>query len=116
MKLFYDLKQIYKGLAVIALIAGILLYADKHNRHPGKTRRNDVARTQEIKPEVGKIYKIGVAYFAPEEGFDNVMKGFYEGMRQLGFVKDSNLKIVMAHCNAEIANIPSLLQNLDKQI
>ncbi len=115
MKLFYNLKQIYKGLAVIALIAGILLYADKHNRHPGKTRRNDVARTQEIKPEVGKIYKIGVAYFAPEEGFDNVMKGFYEGMRQLGFVKDSNLKIVMAHCNAEIANIPSLLQNLDNQ-
>jgi len=63
----------------------------------------------------GRTYKLGVVYFAPEEGSDLVLKGLFETLAQEGFVEGKNLEVKRAHAQSEIANIPALLQNFDSQ-
>ena len=67
------------------------------------------------KPPPGRVFKVGVVYFAPEEGADLCMKGLFDGLRDLGFLEGQNLQVLRAHAQAEIINIPSLLQNYDNQ-
>jgi ABC-type uncharacterized transport system substrate-binding protein len=55
--------------------------------------------------------KLGLIYFAPEEGADNCMKGIWDGLKEQGFEKDKNLTVLTAHANAEISQIPMLIQN-----
>jgi ABC-type uncharacterized transport system substrate-binding protein len=63
----------------------------------------------------GRIYKLGVVYFAPEEGADLVLKALSETLAQEGFIEGKNLEVKRAHAQGEIANIPALLQNFDSQ-
>jgi len=63
----------------------------------------------------GDRFRVGLVYFAPEEGADNCIAGLYEGLASAGFERDSNLEILSAHAQGEIANIPLLLQNYDSQ-
>ncbi len=69
------------------------------------------ART--LKPQTGRTYKIGLAYFAPESGAESCMRGIFDGLREQGFVEGKNLEVRRAHAQAEIVNIPSMLQNFD---
>lgn len=116
MNILNNIRYVSKGLLLIVAISAVLLYSDRHNRvKRAKTFSNTNLSTGTIKPEKGRTYKIGIAYFAPEESFDNLMRGFFEGMRQLGFVKDSNLQVLMSHANGEIGNIYAMLQNMDSQ-
>jgi putative ABC transport system substrate-binding protein len=73
----------------------------------------NVSKTREVKPEPGHIYKIGLAYFAPEPGADQCIKGVFDGLRELGFVEGRNLEVRRSHAQGEIANIPLMLQALD---
>lgn len=115
MKLFTNFFQLTKGLLVILVLSAILLVADRHNRNATAVVRQSTAEAPRPVPVPGREYRIAIAYFAPEEGFDNVMKGLLDGLRQLGFIADSNLKISTSHCNAEISNIPAMLMSLDNQ-
>jgi ABC-type uncharacterized transport system substrate-binding protein len=63
----------------------------------------------------GKMYKLGVVYFAPEEGADLDMKGLFDGLAEAGIKEGQNLTVKRAHAQSEIANIPALLQNYDNQ-
>ena len=65
------------------------------------------------KPQPGRTYKIGLAYFAPEAAADLCIKGILDGLRELGFEEGKNLEVRRAHAQAEIANIPAILQNFD---
>ena len=58
-------------------------------------------------------HKIGLVYFAPEEGADMCMKGLFDGLKEQGIEEAINLEIRRAHAQAEIANIPQLIQNYD---
>src|SRR4030095_9781075 len=58
-------------------------------------------------------HKIGLVYFAPEEGADMCMKGIFDGLKEQGIEEGVNLEIRRAHAQAEIANIPLLIQNYD---
>lgn len=60
-------------------------------------------------------YKIGLIYFAPEEGADVCMKGLFDGLQELGFEEGRNLEVLRAHAQGEIVNIPALVQNYDNQ-
>lgn len=60
-------------------------------------------------------FRIGLVYFAPEEGADNCIAGLYEGLAEQGFEHDRNLEVKSAHAQGEIANIPLILQNYDSQ-
>lgn len=67
------------------------------------------------KPLNGRVFKVGIVYFAPDPGADSCLKGLFDGLKELGFVKDKNLKVSMAHAQGEIANIPAILQNFDNK-
>jgi ABC-type uncharacterized transport system substrate-binding protein len=66
-----------------------------------------------FKPQPGRTYKIGLAYFAPEAGADACIRGIFDGLRELGYVEGQNLEVRRSHAQGEIANIPSMLQALD---
>jgi len=115
MKAISNLVQLSKGVLTLIVLSAILLIADRHNRTTDAPLAVEPQSADKEMAQPGKVYSVAVAYFAPEEGFDNVLAGLLDGLRQRGFVADSNLRIKMSHCNAEIGNIPSLLTNLDSQ-
>lgn len=61
----------------------------------------------------GRSFKVGLAYFAPEPGAEICMQGIFDGLRELGFEEGRNLSVRRTHAQAEISNIPALLQDLD---
>jgi ABC-type uncharacterized transport system substrate-binding protein len=72
-----------------------------------------IATAKSLKPQPGRTYKIGLAYFAPEAGADSCMKGIWDGLKELGFVEGRNLVVRRSHAQGEIVNIPGILQNFD---
>jgi len=61
----------------------------------------------------GRTYKIGLAYFSPDPIGEICRKGLFDGLRDLGFVRDKNLHARSAHAQGEMANLPTMLQTLD---
>ena len=59
--------------------------------------------------------RVGLLYFAPEEGAELCMKGLFDGLVQQGFIKDQNLEVISSHAQGEISNIPMLVQNFVTQ-
>lgn len=70
-----------------------------------------IAKTSQ--PPSGRVFKVGVAYFAPEPGQESCLQGLLDGLRDLGFDEGKNLELIKSHAQGEIANIPAILQNLD---
>jgi putative tryptophan/tyrosine transport system substrate-binding protein len=58
-------------------------------------------------------HTIGLVYFAPEEGADVCIKGLLDGLRDQGIQEGKNLEVRRAHAQAEISNIPLLVQNFE---
>jgi ABC-type uncharacterized transport system substrate-binding protein len=58
-------------------------------------------------------HTIGLVYFAPEESADTLMKGLFDGLKEQGIEEKVNLEVRRSHAQAEIANIPLLIQNYD---
>ncbi|MBN2505224.1 MAG: ABC transporter substrate-binding protein [Verrucomicrobia bacterium] len=61
----------------------------------------------------GRPFKIGIAYFGPDEGTDSTIAGLMDGLRKLGVVEGQNLEVQKMHANGEIGSIPAMLQSLD---
>lgn len=59
--------------------------------------------------------RIGLLYFAPEEGAELCMKGLYDGLASRGFNKGQDLDVISSHAQGEISNIPMLVQNFVTQ-
>lgn len=59
--------------------------------------------------------RIGHVYFAPEEGVDLCIRGFYDGLKDQGLEKGKNLDVLSQHAQGEISNIPMILQNFMTQ-
>ena len=66
-------------------------------------------------PAANGGFKLGVVYFAPEEGADLCMKALFDSLKAEGIEEGKNLQVLKAHAQAEIANIPLLIQNYDNQ-
>lgn len=103
------LKNTLRGIILIIIASIIILVADLNNRK----KTEDIKQTNAL--QEGKVYKIGIGYFAPEIAWDNCMKGVIDGLAEDGFVLGKNLELVQSHANAEIASIPAVFQNLDNQ-
>src|SRR5215813_13597104 len=58
-------------------------------------------------------HKIGLVYFAPEEGADICMRGLFDGLKEQGIEEGVNLEVRRSHAQGEIANIPMFIQNYD---
>src|SRR5437867_773233 len=71
------------------------------------------ATSAELRVPPGRNFKIGLAYFAPEPSWEICVKGLFDGLRKLGLEEGKNLEVRRAHAQAEIPNIPEMLQNFD---
>jgi len=100
-----NLRKYLAAVVIVGGLTGLLLYSDRHQRQAKKSDGPPQART----------YRIGIAYFAPEEGNDLCIKGLLDGLRDQGFVEGKNLEVLKAHAQAEISNIPAVMQNFDSQ-
>ncbi|MDD3431902.1 MAG: ABC transporter substrate-binding protein, partial [Bacteroidales bacterium] len=98
---------------VLALLAtgGILLLSDLSNRKPQK--EDKVTSGGGLFAVEGKQYNIGISTFAPDPVLDITLDGFWQGMRELGFVRDSNITTIVQSANAELANFHAIHSNLD---
>ncbi|MFH1476731.1 MAG: ABC transporter substrate-binding protein [Verrucomicrobiota bacterium] len=65
------------------------------------------------RPETGRTYRLGFAYFAPEQGYETAAKGLLEGLRTFGYIEGRNLVVRRINAQAEIATIPAIIQVLD---
>jgi ABC-type uncharacterized transport system substrate-binding protein len=109
------IKPLSKGIVLMVVVASILLFSDLRNSNYFTVRKHHFIGIKGLKAVAGHNYSIGISYFAPEAGFENVLRGLFDGLHDLGFVRDSNLTVIMSHANGEIANIPTVLQSLDNQ-
>ena len=80
-----------------------------HNRMASESGKSEAL----LRAPKGKKYKIGLAYFAPEPGAESCMKGLFDGLKKMGYVKGQNLIVQEAHANGEIPNITPIMQNFD---
>jgi len=72
-----------------------------------------LADSAPLRAPPGRSFKIGLAYFAPEPSWEICLRGILDGLRALGLEDGKNLEIRKAHAQAEIPNIPAMLQNFD---
>jgi ABC-type uncharacterized transport system substrate-binding protein len=108
------MKSFSRGIIGLFIVSAILLFSDLNNRNRTKSIPQTV---NQINSEAvdGMKYTLGLCYFAPEASHDELMEGLWQRMRELGFVRDSNLIIKEFHSNGEIGNIAPILLNMDNQ-
>ncbi len=71
--------------------------------------------TQQGGGEGVRVYRIGIASYAPETSADRLLEGLFAGLEKEGFVRGRNLEVDHKMAGGEMANIPMMLQNLDSQ-
>lgn len=108
------ISKILNGLLALTIIGGVLLLSDLENRQH-KSKSNDTNGKSGLQAVKGRTYKIGLTYFGPDATFDATMKGLFDGMKALGYVKDSNLVVIANHANGEMSNLQPIHQNMDNQ-
>ncbi|MCF8361492.1 MAG: ABC transporter substrate-binding protein [Prolixibacteraceae bacterium] len=108
-----QLKKIINGILAIFIIAGILLVSDLDNRKKKNEDNPEESHSGELQAIDGRQYKMGITYFGPDVSFELVLDGLMKGLKEMGYVKDSNLTIVSQHANGEMANLQPIHQNMD---
>ncbi len=98
--------------------AGEIIAADGSSHFPGAATQRpgapDSGTDRPVpNPQPGRVYQVGVAFFAPEPGIDAVLGGLKDELTRLGYEEGRNLKFRLMHAQAEIAQIPTLGQVLD---
>lgn len=107
------MKKLLNVAFALIVTASILLLSDLGNRNAAATADQD--KPGGLYAITGKHYKIGISYFAPDPVLDITMEGLWKGLREFGFVKDSNLTVIAQSANAELANFHPIHLNLDNQ-
>ena len=105
--------KILNCLIALVIAGGILLVSDFQNRKSKKNAWPDFKTSVEYHAIPGRTYKIGMTYFGPDATFEIAMKGVWEGLKALGYTKDSNLIVVSQHANSEVANLQPIHLNMD---
>jgi ABC-type uncharacterized transport system substrate-binding protein len=93
------------GIALIALLSSILLVSDLAHR------RMDSAANAGA-PGARK-FKAAIVYYAQSVSNDECVNGLIDGLKASGLEEGKNLEIVRADAQAEMINIPAILQNYD---
>jgi len=111
------IRKLLNGLMALLITAGILLLADLENRiRPTKVDgSSSTVNSKDLYAVKGNIYRLGMTYFGPDKTFDAALEGLWKGLRDLGFVKDSNLIVLSMHANGEMANLQPIHLSMDNQ-
>jgi ABC-type uncharacterized transport system substrate-binding protein len=98
------LKRLTLGLGLIALLSSILLVSDLGHR---RTVSGASAGTGARK------FKAAIVYYAQSVSNQECVNGLIDGLKASGLEEGKNLEIVQADAQAEMINIPAILQNYD---
>lgn len=107
--------KILNGVIALALAGSILLFSDWDNREAKKEKKQSFAGKAGENAIPGKNYTIGLTYFGPDATLDATLTGLWDGLKELGFTIDSNLKVIAQHANGEIGNLQPIHLNMDNQ-
>lgn len=103
------------GLLALGLTAGLLLLSDLENRVGSQDGKEDQKEDGGLHAVKGRTYKIGMTYFAPDATMEVGWTGLWAGLKELGFVKDSNVTVIHSHANGEMANLQPIHLNMDNE-
>ncbi len=109
------IRKFINGLVALGAAAALLLLSDLENRvgsQDGKEQPKEEGGLHAVK---GRTYKIGLTYFAPDATMEAGLVGLWDGLKELGFVEDSNLTIIRQHANGEMANLQPIHLNMDNE-
>jgi len=106
-------KKIANCIIALVITGGILLISDLQNRTGREEGDTRFTTNAEYHAVPGRTYKIGMTYFGPDATFEMAMQGVWDGLKDLGFVKDSNLIVIAQHANGEIGNLQPIHLNMD---
>ncbi|MDA3928946.1 MAG: ABC transporter substrate-binding protein [Prolixibacteraceae bacterium] len=109
------IRKIINGFLALLFTAAILLVSDLENRKDKSETNSKRMVASGMRAIPGRNYKIGLTYFAPEKAFDRAEQGIWDGLKDLGFVKDSNITCISQHANGEMANLQPIHLNMDNQ-
>jgi putative tryptophan/tyrosine transport system substrate-binding protein len=62
-----------------------------------------------------RVYRVGVASYAPDPGADRLLEGLFASLEAEGFVRGRNLEVLHKMAGGDMANIPTMLQGLDAE-
>lgn len=108
------MKYVSRGLLTFLIVSTLLLLSDLQNRITSKKNEEKLI-SQNHFAVPGKKYKLGICYFAPDHSIDDLFKGIWKRLDELGFNKGKNLSVIANHANGEISEITQILYNLDSQ-
>ena len=109
------IRKLINGLLALGLAGGLLLLSDLENRVGSKDGKEESKEEGGLHAVKGRTYKIGMTYFAPDATMDAGLDGLWDGLKELGFVEDSNLTIIRQHANGEMANLQPIHLNMDNE-
>jgi len=70
------------------------------------------ASQAQLAPEPGQNYRVGLSYIVPAPVFEIAIRGFREGLKDLGFVEGENLELILQHANGDMSFLPQATKNL----
>ena len=98
------LKRLTLGLGLIALLSSILLVSDLAHRRTASGASGGTG---------ARKFKAAIVYYAQSVSTDECVNGLLDGLKASGLEEGKNLEIVQADAQAEMINIPAILQNYD---
>lgn len=109
------IQKIINGVVALIVTGSILLLSDLENRKSSPSDKPKADQNIGMRAVEGRIYKIGLTYFGPDPTLEAALVGLWDGLKGLGFVKDSNLVVLAQHANGEMANLQPIHLNMDNQ-
>ncbi|MBN2600818.1 MAG: ABC transporter substrate-binding protein [Candidatus Marinimicrobia bacterium] len=70
---------------------------------------------QRLEPEPGQAYRVGLSYIVPAPVFEIAIRGFRDGLKDLGFIENENLELILQHANGDMSFLPQATANLVQQ-
>ncbi|MBU0711940.1 ABC transporter substrate-binding protein [bacterium] len=67
---------------------------------------------KQLAPEPGKTYRVGLSYIVPAPVFEIAIRGFEDGLEDLGFINGENLELITQHANGDMSFLSQSTTNL----
>ncbi len=64
------------------------------------------------KPEPGRMYKVGILYYAPHAIFDENIRGIKEALAEIGYIEGRNIRYTLAHANGDMSILQQTVSNM----
>ena len=66
-------------------------------------------------PEPGKTYRVALSYIVPAPIFEIAIRGFKDGLKDLGFIEGKNLELSASHAGGDLSLLPQITTSLARR-